>query len=88
MVLAVQEYCGPLISVNSSDETLGHTEDYYFPINFSVLLRYFPFLNYSLDYNIITLISHLFLIPQLFSQIFLSYFSFLKYLRSEKISDY
>ena len=31
MVSAIQEYCGPLISVNNSnDETLGHTEDYYF----------------------------------------------------------
>ena len=69
MVSAVQEYRRPLISVNNSnDETLDHTEDYYFPINFSVLLRYFPFLNYFLDY--FTVISHLFLIPQLFSQLF------------------
>ena len=59
MVSAVQKYCGPLISVNNSnDETLGHTEDYYFPINFLVLLL---FLNYFLGY--FTVISHLFLIP-------------------------
>ena len=75
MVSAVQEYRGPLISVNNNnDETLVHTEDYYFPINFSVLLRYFPFLNYFLSYFplishssiVLPIISPLFLISQVF----------------------
>ena len=65
MVSAVQEYRGPLISVNNSnDETLDHTEDYYFPINFSVLLRYFPLISHSSI--VFPIISQLFLISQVF----------------------
>ena len=70
MVSAVQEYRGSLISVNNSnDKTLGHIEDYYFPINFSVLLHYFPFLNYFLDY--FTVISHSSIVFPIISQLFL-----------------
>ena len=76
MVSAVQEYHGLLISVNNSnDETLSHTEDYYFLINFSVLLRYFLFLNYFLDY---------FLFPTYFSFLncFPNYFSVISHFSS------